>query len=47
MTRDEWRRKYDENISLFTYPAVADYLQRGNVETEKGRNDEGRMTRGI
>jgi len=37
MTRDEWRRKCDENLSRCTYPAVAGYLQRGNVVTEKGK----------
>ena len=32
---------------LLTCSALADFLQRGNVETEKRRKDEGRMMRGI
>jgi len=35
MTRDECRRKYDENILLYTYPAVAGYLSEGECDDGK------------
>ena len=32
-----WWWKIKRNLPLYTYPAVAGYLQRGNVGTEKRR----------
>jgi len=46
-----WKRRQTSSLihislSRCTYPAIAGYLKEGELVTEKGRNDEGRMMRG-